>query len=106
MKDAADAYLRSAEALLDRLDAGKTAPEKYAIASDEDPSVMTVAERVRDVVAEETGEEPPVELVENPRGNETLVQEFAVDTTRTRSELGWTPTRSVEDTVRSIVRAR
>jgi UDP-glucose 4-epimerase len=43
-----------------------------------------------------------IELLENPR-DETLVTEFGVDTSRTRTELGWAPEESVEATVRELL---
>lgn len=103
VKDVADAYVRSAERLLDRLEAGETGVEKYEIASEEDPGVMDVAELVADV-ALEAGYEPDVELVENPRSDETLVEEFGVDTSKARQRLGWAPERSVEESVRDLLR--
>ena len=62
VKDVARAYLRSAERLVDQLDAGETGVEKYEIASDEDPGVETVAELVQSVAAEH-GRAVDVELV-------------------------------------------
>jgi len=103
VKDIARAYLRSIERLADQLAAGDTGVEKYEIASDEDPSVMEMARLVRDLAAEERGLDPTVELVENPRGNETLVSEFTVETTRARERLGWEPTHSVAESVRDLV---
>ncbi|WP_436911260.1 NAD-dependent epimerase/dehydratase family protein [Halosimplex marinum] len=102
VKDVARAYVRSAERLDDRLDAGETGVEKYEIASDEDPGITTVAEIVRDISAEEIDFEPEIELLENPR-DETLVSEFEVDTTRAREELGWTVEHSVEDSIRKLL---
>ncbi len=72
---------------------------RYAIASDSDPSVRTVAEQVR-LVAGEQGLETTVELVDNPRSGETTVERFDVDTTRTQSELDWEPTWSIEEAIR------
>lgn len=106
VKDAATAYLRSATRILDARAAGETGAQQYEIASDEDPAIMTVAERVQAITAEITGREPPIELVDNPRGNETLVGEFGVDTTRAREELDWQPTRSIDDSIRSLVERR
>jgi len=103
VKDVAQAYVRSAERLVDQLADGETGVEKYEVASDEDPSVETVAETVRTVASETAEIDALVELVENPRGNETLVSEFAVDTSRTRDELGWEPTHSVEDSIRDLL---
>jgi len=105
VKDVANAYLRSAERLLEQLADGDTGTRAYEIAGDEDPSVMTVAEMVQSIAAE-AGVETAVTLVENPRSGETLVDEFTVDTTRAREELGWQPTRTVEATVREQIRAR
>ena len=98
--DVARAYLRSAERLVEQLDAGDTGVEKYEIASDEYPGVEEVAELVQSVAAEH-GHEVDVELVDNPRaGEETLVSEFPVDTTAARERLGWERQYDVESVVR------
>ena len=104
--DVARAYVRSAERLLARSARGETGVEEYEIATDEDPSVLELAELVRSVAAEEAGRDVDVELVENPRSDETRVEEFGVDTARTRRELDWEPERSVEESVRALVRAK
>lgn len=101
--DVAGAYVKSAERLLEALKTGETGAREYEIASDEDPSVMAVAELVRDIVAAERGERPEVKLVENPRTAETLVDDFRIDTSRAREELGWEATRSIEGTIRDLV---
>ena len=104
--DVARAYVPSVERLLaDRAD-GVTGVERFEVASDEDPSVETVAELVQSVAAEEADRETEITPVENPRGNETLVEDFAVDTSRTRDQLGWQPTRTIEESVRRLVRRR
>jgi nucleoside-diphosphate-sugar epimerase len=77
---------------------------RYELASEEDPSVMAVAETVRRIAREERGIGPEVRLVENPRAGETFVEEFGVDTTRIREELGWEPRESVEATIRELLR--
>jgi UDP-glucose 4-epimerase len=106
VKDVARLYVRSAERLEEQLDAGETGTEKYAIASDQDPSVMTVAERVQDI-ATEYGIDVDVELVENPRaGEETLVEEFAVDTTDAHEKLGWETQYTIEDAIRELFERR
>ena len=106
VEDVARAYLRAAERLLAQLEADETGVEKYEIASDEDPSVESIAELVREVAVEH-GHDPSVELVENPRGDgETLVSDFPVDTTRAREHLGWAPERSTEETIRELVERR
>jgi len=106
VKDVARSYLRSAERLLEQLDAGETGVEKFEIASDEDPGVHSVARLVRDVAAETADIEADVELVENPRGDdETLVDSFPVDTTKAREQLGWTTEYNVESAVRDALAA-
>ena len=104
--DVARAYVRSAEQLLEQLAADETGVEKFEIASDEDPSVQAVAERVQAIAAEERNEHVEVTTVENPRGDdETLVEEFSVDTSKTHSVLGWEPHHTVEQSIRSQLEA-
>jgi len=103
VRDVADAFVRSAERLVDQTDAGETGTEKFEIASDEDHSVMAVAETVQAVAADVLGREPAIELVENPRAAETLVDEFGVDTSRAAEKLDWEPRESVEQTVRELL---
>jgi len=76
VKDVARAYVCSAERLLEQLERGETGTETYEIASDEDMSVMEVAEIVREAASAERGIDVDVELVENPRSAETMVEEF------------------------------
>jgi len=106
VKDVAEAYIRSAERLVEQLEAGETGTWKYEIASDQDRSIKSVAETVQEIVAEEADIETSVELVENPRGNETLVDRFDVDTGKAKRELGWEATESIADSVRELVRQR
>jgi nucleoside-diphosphate-sugar epimerase len=102
--DVARAYVHSAERLLDQRAAGTTGVEKYELASDEDPSVATVADLVSEAAAEVAGIDAEVRLVENPRGDgETMVESFPVDTSRTRERLGWQAQRDVETTIRDAV---
>ncbi|EFW91275.1 NAD-dependent epimerase/dehydratase [Haladaptatus paucihalophilus DX253] len=106
VRDVADAYRRSAERLVDRCDAGRTGVSKYEIASDEEWTVMELAELVQRTVADEVGREPDIEVVENPRGDETLVTDFDVDISAARRELGWQPDRSIRASVERLVRRR
>ena len=106
VRDVARAYVRSAERFKEQLAAGETGVEKYEIASDQDPSVMTVAEQVQ-AIATEYGIDVDIELVENPRaGEETLVEQFDVDTTVARETLGWDTEYTVEDAVRELFERR
>ena len=104
VEDVARAYVRSAERMVDQLAADRTGVEKYELASDEDPSVMDIAELVARVASEERDIDVDVELVENPRAGETLVDQFPVDATRTHETLGWRVEHSLEDTVRERLR--
>ncbi len=106
VKDVATAYVHSTERLLEQLERGETGVETYEIAGNEDPSVMEVAETVREVGRDELGVDVEVTLVENPRGNETLVENFAVDTSKAREILGWEPTQTIRESVRELLRRR
>ncbi|WP_276254277.1 NAD-dependent epimerase/dehydratase family protein [Halomontanus rarus] len=106
VKDIAMAYVRGTERLLDALERGDTGTETYEIAGEEDPSVMSVAETVRELAREELGVDVDVTLVENPRGNETLVEDFTVDISKARTELDWEPRHTVAESVRELLRRR
>ena len=80
-----------------------TGIERLEVASDEDPSVMTVAKLVQSLADEELDEDVSVEFVENPR-EETLVDSFAIDTSMTRSVLGWAPEHTVETSLCGLLR--
>lgn len=105
VKDVADAFVRSAERMVDQQHAGETGVERFEIASDEDPSVMAVAEKVREIALDVRDIDPEIKLVENPRPAETLVDAFSVDTTIARDRLGWTPSHSLQESVRELLRA-
>jgi UDP-glucose 4-epimerase len=104
--DIARAYVRSTERLLEQLNRGETGVEKYEIASSEDPSVMAMAELVKEIAAEEAGIDATITLVDNPRGNETLVEDFIVNTSKANEVLGWEPQRTVEETIRTLIRRK
>lgn len=106
VKDVANAYIKSAEQLASQLERDETGARVYEIASDEDPSVQSVGELVQTIASEEADIETEVKLVENPRSGETLVDQFTVDTSRTKAELGWEPTHGVEETIRTLIRKR
>ena len=105
VKDVAQAYVRSTKQLLDSLELGKTGIKYYEIASDEDPSVMEIAQLVQRVTYQELNLDIEVELRENPR-EETLVTRFDVDNTRTQRELGWECEQSVEQTIKRLLSER
>ena len=96
VKDVANAFCLSVETLVDEEETGA---REFEIASDEDPSVMAVAELVQRLAAEVRGLDVDVSLVENPRSAETLVDEFGVETSGIEATLGWTPEETVEASV-------
>jgi len=102
--DVARAYVYSTERLLEQLEAGATGVEKFEIASTEDPSVETVAQRVQTAAAAVRDVSVDIELVENPRGDdETLVEDFTVDIGDAKSALGWEPRHTIEDSIRTLL---
>jgi nucleoside-diphosphate-sugar epimerase len=103
VKDVANAFTLATERLLDRRAAGETGAEAYEVASEEDPSVRSVAETVQRIAREEHGIDVSVDIVENPRGGETLVEDFEVDTTAIKRDLGWKPNESVETSIRELL---
>ena len=104
VKDVARAFGASVERLVDQHEAGETGVEKYEVATDEDPGVADVAETVRRIAREERDLDPDVEMVENPRSGETLVDSFPVDWSAARDRLGWVPQETVEESIRSLLR--
>jgi len=100
VRDVARAYVRSTERLVEQLERGVTGTETYEIASEEDLSVMRVAESVREIATEERGIEIDIQLVENPRMGETMVEEFSVDISDARGVIGWKVQESIVSTVR------
>ncbi len=105
VKDVARAYVDSTERLLRQSRADETGAETYELGSDEDPSVISVARTVQRLAAEELGVDIDIELVENPRSDETTVESFTVDTSRARDVLGWEINHTVESSIRDLLRA-
>ena len=101
--DVARAYVRSAERLLEQLSRGETGTETYEIAGTEDIAVLSVAELIRETAAEMLETDVDVELVENPRSAETMVEEFSVDISTAREVLGWDPVESVDESIRRLL---
>jgi UDP-glucose 4-epimerase len=103
VKDVARAYVRSTEQLIEQLARGKNGTETYEIASDEYLSVIRVAEMVRDIAREESRIDVDIEIVENPRVDETMVEEFGVDISAAREELGWKGMETVEQSISKLL---
>jgi UDP-glucose 4-epimerase len=97
------AYVRSAEQLLDQLGRGETGAETFEIAGKEYLSVISVAEIVRDAASELQEVDVDIELVENPRDGETMVEEFSVDISKAKEIIGWEPAETVADSVRWLL---
>ena len=103
VKDVARAYVRSAEGLLTQLDHGETGSDTYEIASKADLSVMEVAELIQQRAREEHGIEVEIELVENPRSGETMVEEFGVDISKMKKQNDWEPQEGIEESIQSLL---
>jgi Nucleoside-diphosphate-sugar epimerases len=103
VKDVARAYVRSAERLIDQLNAGKTGTETYEIASDEDLSVMRLAEIVQERAKAQRDISVDIDLVENPRSGETMVEKFSVDTSKAQEQLGWETTHDISESIQSLL---
>ena len=99
VKDVARAYVRSAERLVEQLECGETWTETYELASEEDMSVMEVAETVRRIAREKGESEVDIELVANPRAGETMVTEFGVNISKANDQLEWSSRESVTESV-------
>lgn len=101
--DVARVYIQSTERLLAQLKRGETGVETYEIASTEEMSVLELAETVQETANELFGTTVEIELVENPRAGETMVEQFSVDISAARDRLDWEPTRSVEESVQRLL---
>jgi len=102
--DVARVYVRSTERLIEQLASGVTGTETYEIAGEEDMSVLSVAEVVREAAADELRTEVDVTLVKNPRAGETMVEEFGVDISVANAVLGWEPEQSIRESVQKLLR--
>lgn len=98
VKDVARAFVKSTERLVEQLSDDTEWVAKYEIASDEHPSIMTVAKTVQEI-ARERGVDVEVELVDNPRSGETLVDSFSVDTRAVQEQLDWQPKEDYVSTI-------
>lgn len=101
VKDVARAYRLSLDALMDGAPEGA---RTFPLASGECMSILELAETVGRIVADERGYEVPVEVVENPRGDEAAGEDFTVDTSAAREAIGFEAEHAVADTVRELVR--
>jgi UDP-glucose 4-epimerase len=100
VKDVARAYILSLDRIVNEDEGATTFP----IASGEWMSILGLAETVQEVVEEERSYAVDIEMVENPRGDESAADDFTVDTSEAREAIGFEARESVEETVREIVR--
>ena len=103
VKDIGDVYVRSTEQLFRELEHGKTGVSTYEVGGGEDVSIMTVAKTVASLTEEELGIETEISLVDNPREGEATTEEFTVDTSNVRRDLGWEPSRTLEESIRDLL---
>jgi UDP-glucose 4-epimerase len=103
VKDVARVYVRSAERLIDQLNSRKTGIETYEIASDEDLSVMRLAEIVQERAKAQRDISVDIDLVENPRSGEAMVETFSVDTSKAQEQLGWETTHDISESIQSLL---
>ena len=103
VKDVARVYLHSVERLLQKLETGVNGTETYEIASNEDISVMRIAEIIQEYMKTERDTNVDIELVPNPRGDETMVEKFSVDIGDAQERLGWEPQQNVPTTIQSLL---
>lgn len=100
VKDIARVYELALEQLID----AENGCETVAVGSGESRSVIELAELVQRLVEEERGESIDVELIENPRGvEETVAEDFSVDTDAAHQLLGFENELTVDDTIRALL---
>jgi UDP-glucose 4-epimerase len=104
VKDVARVYVRSTERLLKQLERDVTGTETYEIASNKHLGVMDVAEIVCDATDDLLDTDIDIELIENPRSDETMVEKFSVDISEARKTLGWEPAEGVETSIRRLLK--
>jgi len=100
VKDVAEAYVASVENLLQK---GETGVDTFEIASGRSTSIFELANLVAEKFGEEEGVEPEVKMVENPRSSEALVDDFQVDASHARNELGWEAERGLDEAIVKMI---
>jgi UDP-glucose 4-epimerase len=101
VKDVAKAYVRSVEQLLKQVSREEPGVVTYGIAGKEDMSVIEVAQIVQET-AQTQGLDVEIEYTNNPRSDETLVEQFPVDTSRAKNQLSWERSQIVSGSVRNL----
>jgi UDP-glucose 4-epimerase len=99
VKDVARAYLRSLERIKEEQD-GK---EVYLLASGESTSIKQLADMISEEAEDIAGKRPDVTIVENPRENDSIVENFDVDISKTTEALGFRTEHSLKESVREML---
>ena len=100
VKDAAEAYVKSAETIVNQENGSK----KFTVASGTSTSVIDVAEKIQKIFREEKETEPEIKLVENPRENETITENFNVGTERAKEIIAFDASKTIEDSIREEIK--
>ena len=98
VKDVARAYISS----LDSLVGGQPGAITFPLASGECMSILELAETVQDVIAEERGYTVEIDLVDNPRSDEAVADDFTVDTTEAAEQIGFDTEWRVAEFIREL----
>ncbi len=100
VKDVARAYVKSLDILMDQED---NSTNTFTLASGECESILGIANIVKDIVQEELGYSPEIEMIDNPRVGEAEMDDFRVDTSRARELIDFEVEHCIESTVREMV---
>jgi len=103
VEDVTRMYVRSAGRVLDQLASGETGTETQEVVSEQNLSIKPVAESVREVASEERRVDLDIELVENLRSTETMVEELGADISAARENLRWELRNHAEMSVRGLL---
>jgi UDP-glucose 4-epimerase len=99
VKDVARAYLRSLESIKVEEDGKKV----YLLAGGESTSIKSLADMIAAQAEEIVGERPEVSIIENPRENDAVVENFDVDISRTKRDLGFEPEYTLEESIEEML---
>lgn len=99
VKDVAKAY----RVAVRRITSTKRDLSSYFIATGQTYTIQDVAYIVKDTIEQKTDKSPAVELVENPRDADNLVQDLEISMEKTHEDLGFKPEISLEHGIESLI---
>lgn len=99
VKDVAEAYLKS----LERIKGEEDGKKVYLLASGESTSIKQLADVISEEGEQIVGQKPEVKIVENPRENDSVVENFDVDISKTEKELDFRAEHSLEESIREML---